>query len=233
MFRAAALLTGLLPAPVLAIGLCEGLLDTASVVAISEPAREVAVRRAVETCRELPSGGEDRQALRYVEMRNLDTGKVKRRFAPDKQTDAKALSKALGQPVGSWEKYTEALREDLFQSLPAKAENGFCKASLSIEGGALAVIIEGTDLRDKPIRAAIRLMTQVEPGNHVDRLAKLWFARNGTVLVADIEAPVTLDQGALGTTTAHRSSVEIIGPTAAPVLAQCATPRPSPRRPGR
>lgn len=230
MLRFALLICLFSPAPAAAIGLCEGLVDTARVVAISESSREVAVRREVERCTETADGGEQRETLRYVEMRHLDTGKVKRRFAPDKQTDSKALSKRLGQPVGSWDRYTATLKDDVFQSLPAKASNRFCKASLSIESGALVAIVDGRDARNKPVRATIRLLTGVEPGNRIERMARLWFARHGTVLVADVEAPVTIDQGALGKTSAHRSLVKIVGPLEAPVLKGCATPRPPKHR---
>jgi hypothetical protein len=160
-------------------------------------------------------------------MWHLDTGKVQRRFAPDARADAKALSKVLGAPVSGWSDYTRTLKEGLFQRRPPALKNRFCSVSLSIEGGGLAAIVDGRDVRGKtvkPLRATIRLLDAVKPGVAAPGMARGWFTRNGSVLVFDIEAPVP---------EGHHSAVRVVTAQEAPVLKGCATPRARPKAPRR
>lgn len=221
--------SGLLaPASAFAIGLCEGLVDTAQVVSISESMRLVAVRRAVESC-VATDGVERRELTRVVEVRDLDTGKVKQRFVAQAGADRAALVKKFGGVVGDWAAYTRLLKEGLFQVRPPVAKNQFCTVSLSLEAGGLVAIVDGRDLRGgtpKPLRATIRLIDAVA-GGPAAQMARVWFVRNGAGLVFDLEAPVP----ARGPGPAdHLSAVRIVPASEAPVLKGCATPRPTPKR---
>ena len=221
------LVCGLLsPASALAVGLCEGLVDTAQVVSISESMGLVAVRRAVETCQETAAGTERRQLTRVVELRDLDTGKVKRRFVAEPKASREPLVRQFGAAVGDWAAYTGMLKEGLFQVLPAAPKNPFCSVSLSIEAGGLVAIVDGRDVRDgkvRPLRATVRLLDAVSPTSPAAQMARVWFVRNGSGLVFDIEAPVPADRKGVG----HHSAVRIVPMSEAPVLRGCATPRPA------
>ena len=226
------LVVGLLgPAPALAVELCEGLVDTAQVVSISEPMRLVAVRRAVESCQKTDAGTERRALTRVVELRDLDTGKVKRRFVAEPRGDRDALVRQFGAAVGDWAAYTRILKEGLFQARPPTSKNAFCAVSLSIEAGGLVAIIDGRDMRGttvRPLRATVRLLDAVAMTGPAASMARVWFVRDGAGLVFDLEAPVP---GERGGPADHHSAVRIVPASEAPVLNGCATPRPKPRRP--
>lgn len=224
------LLLGLLsPLSAFAIGPCEGLVDTAQVVSISESKRLVAVRRSVETC-VANTGAERRQLTRVVEMRDLDTGKVKRRFVADAKADRAALVRQFGTAVGDWAAYTRMLKEGLFQARAPALKNQFCAVSMSVEAGGLVAIVNGRDVRDgkvRPTRATIRLIDAVARTGDAAQMARVWFVRNGAGLVFDLEAPVP---GKGSGPVDHHSTVRIVPMSEAPILKGCTTPRPKPAR---
>lgn len=225
------LVSGLLaPTSAFAIGLCEGLIDTAQVVSISESMRLVAVRRAVESC-QASEGTETRELTRFVEMRDLDTGKVKRRYVAEAKGDREALVRRFGAAVGDWAAYTQMLKRGLFQVRAPMAKSQFCAVSLSVEASGLVAIVDGRDMRGakvRPLRATIRLIDAVAPSGQAAQMAKVWFVRNGAGLVFDLEAPVP---GKGSNPANHHSTVRIVSMVEAPVLKGCATPRPKPRLP--
>lgn len=222
MFRA--LVTAFcLPTAALAVEPCEGLINTAEVAAISQTTRQVAVRRAKESCTITATGAERRTIARYVELRAFDTGAVTRRFVPGARADAKALSAAVGAPLSSWNTYTRTLKEGRFQSPPPSLASTRCQVSLSIEGGGLAAIVAGTDRAGKPLRATVKLIDTVKPGTPAPAMARGWLLRDGRTLVFDIEAPVP---------EGHFSAVRVVTAKEAPVLEGCAAPRPTLKKAG-